>query len=98
MLANHERQVQLMNGSLFVSGKLNFGTVMEVWQQSLPLLSQCKELNFDFSGVSQTNTCALALLLEWLKYAKQHQKPLSFIQLPLKLKAIASIAGIDSLV
>jgi phospholipid transport system transporter-binding protein len=83
------------NNSLYVSGNLNFQTVKTVWEESLPFITRYQKLNFNFSGVTQVNSAALALLLEWLQYAKKHQKPIFFTQLPAQLKSIASVAGIE---
>jgi ABC-type transporter Mla MlaB component len=93
----NRKSIEIIDGSLSVSGDLDFMTVMDVWQQSLPLLSQCDILKFDFSRVSHANSSALALLLEWLKYAKQAKKPIFFEQMSDHLKSIAVVAGIDKL-
>lgn len=85
------------NGYLCVSGQINFKTVMDIWNQSLPLLAKCKELNFDFSRVAETDSAALALLIEWMKYAKQCRQPIAFHQLPSQLKSIARVASVAAL-
>jgi phospholipid transport system transporter-binding protein len=85
------------NKCLYIAGDLNFQTVMQVWKDSLPLMNKYSTLNLDFSGVKQANSAALALLLEWLHFAKQCQKPISFNQLPAQLRSIASVAGIEEL-
>lgn len=79
---------------LLVSGELNFETVVSLWEESLPLLANCPELCFDFSNITQSNSAGLALLLEWMKYAKQASKKITFSHLPMQLNSIASVAGV----
>ncbi len=87
----------LRNDSFLVSGDINFASAVSLWNDSLPLLSKSKELIFDFSGVIHANSSALALLIEWIKYAKQNNKSISFIKLPEQLRSIAAVGGIDKL-
>ncbi len=81
---------------LIVSGDLTFATVNALWQQSLSLLSNSPELNFDFSGAKTVNSAGLALLIEWIKYARQHKKNLHFSQLPDEFRSIGEAAGIPN--
>lgn len=90
-------KIALDNDSLVVSGDINFETAVGLWDESLPLLSNCKQLSFDFSQVKSVNSAALALLLEWLKYAKEQNKLVSFNQLPQQLFSIAKVAGVEKL-
>lgn len=90
--------ITLDNDCLLVSGEINFVTAASLWNDSLPLLAQCKKLSFDFSRVTQTNSAALALLIEWMKYAKQERKPISFQHLSSQLLGIAMVGGVDKLI
>lgn len=85
------------NDSLLVSGDINFETVVSIWNDSLPLFSHCQNLSFDFSNVTTANSAALALLLEWIKYAKIQNKSISFQHLPGQLISIAKLAGMEQL-
>jgi phospholipid transport system transporter-binding protein len=89
--------VTLEHNRLMVSGDLNFATVPELSTQSLPLLAQCSALQFDLSRVTSSNSAGLALLLEWLKYAKKTAKTISFAELPKTLMQIALAAGVDKM-
>jgi phospholipid transport system transporter-binding protein len=88
-------KIAIEKDRLMVSGDLDFSTVMLLWKQSLPLISSVKELNFDLAEVSNSNSAGLALLIEWLKYAKTAKKPIRFMQIPEQLKSIISAAGMD---
>lgn len=84
-------------GCLIVSGELNFSTVVSVWNESQPLLAKYNVLSIDLSRITSANSAALALLLEWLKYAKRENKMISFKKTPLQIQSIASVAGVDQL-
>lgn len=89
--------ISYQNNRLMVSGDLGFQTVMNVWTQSLPLMMQASELQFDLSNVISSDSSALALLLEWIKYAKRMQKNISFQYIPEQLNSIIAVAGIKNI-
>ncbi len=82
------------NGRLIVSGDLNFLTVPILWEHSLPLLSALQELHFDLEKVTSSNSAGVALLIEWMKYAKSAKKKISFSHVPLQLTSIIQAAGV----
>ncbi len=89
--------IVLQDNRLMVSGDLNFSTVMNVWQESFPLLAQCKELHFDLAKVTSANSAGLALLLEWIRYAKKANKTVKFVNIPSQLTSMAATAGIQAI-
>lgn len=94
---NGKASINLEHDRLLVSGEIDFGTAVSLWNQSLPLLAQCKTLSFDFSNVVASNSAALALLIEWIKYANRKSKSITFQQIPPQIRSIAAMAGIDAL-
>lgn len=82
---------------LMVSGTLNFQTIVALWKQSLPLLAKHASININLSQVTTSNSAGLALLIEWLKYGKRENKTVTFSNVPTQIQAIASVAGIDSM-
>lgn len=83
---------------LILSGDLNFLNVMPLYQKSLPYLHQCPELPFDFAEVKSSDSAGLALIIEWIKYAKRSNKQIHFSHLSQDLLSIATAAGIDQLI
>jgi phospholipid transport system transporter-binding protein len=81
-------------GRLVVSGDLNFVTVPKVWEQSLLLLTSLPELNFDLEKITFSNSAGLALLIEWMKYAKKSQKKIYFHHIPSQLSSIIKATGV----
>jgi phospholipid transport system transporter-binding protein len=89
--------IELQEESLMISGDLDFVTVVSLWNESLPLIAKSPTLHFDFSQVKTSNNAGLALLLEWIKFAKQHHKSISFSSLPEQLISTAKVCGIDKM-
>ncbi|MEO8401272.1 MAG: STAS domain-containing protein [Gammaproteobacteria bacterium] len=86
------------NNRLLVAGDLVFSTIMPLWEQSLVLCQASKELHFDLTQVKLSNSAGLALIIGWIKYAKQFNKPISFSHIPEQLKSIVAAAGIGKMV
>lgn len=97
MSMNSEATIILKDGSLMISGDINFATVMTLWEQSLPLLEKQTHCQIDFSNVRLANSTSLALILEWIKYANQHAKTIQFNHLPVQVMSIAKAAGLEKL-
>ncbi len=85
------------NGRLIVSGDLNFSTVVELWRESLSLFSSLSTLDFDLSNIHSSNSAGVALIIEWIKYAKNKNKVITFLNVPQQLESIISAAGIKKI-
>jgi len=83
------------SGSIKIEGRLDMNTVKSINKQTISLFNGPSEIQFDLSAVSQSNSAALALLLEWLKMAKKHQVSLSFSNIPEHLRELARVYGIE---
>ena len=89
--------ITLNQGKLQISGVLNFSNVMSVYQASLPLISTCHELFFDFSQLKSSDSSTIALMLEWSKLAKKQHKNISFSAISTELQSIMRVAGLNQL-
>lgn len=90
--------ITFKDDQFFVSGELSFFSVMSVFQKSLPVLQQCNEWQFDFSGLKSSDSGGLALIMEWIKLAKQENKAIYFLHLSSDILSLAKTAGLDSLI
>lgn len=97
MLLRDRANIILDKDTLYVSGSLNFSNVMALYYKSLMHLSKCESIQFDFSHVKASNSAGLALIIEWLKYAKHHQKTIKLVNLNHDLLVIAKVAGLETL-
>ena len=65
--------------------------------ESAPLF-RSGALEVDLSGVSEADTVALSLLLEWMRQAQAHNCSLTFTHLPENLASLATLYGILDLI
>ncbi|MHB1947921.1 MAG: STAS domain-containing protein [Gammaproteobacteria bacterium] len=97
-MSEDKASIKLENHCLQVSGDIDFGSVVSLWNESLPLIAASQKVVVDLSRVKSVNSAALALMLEWMKYAKRECKTILFQNLPKQLVSIATVAGIGNFV
>ena len=78
-----------------VAGPLLFQTVAEARMLGLRLLSERERLVLDLSGVVQSDSAALALLIEWMREARRRGTGVHFENVPSQLQAIARASQVD---
>ncbi|OGT45119.1 MAG: hypothetical protein A3E83_07530 [Gammaproteobacteria bacterium RIFCSPHIGHO2_12_FULL_41_20] len=96
-MTEQQATICYQDSQFIISGDLTFATVPVVWNKSQPMLDGKAQLLLDFSRVTSSNSAGLALILEWLKYAKYHNKKIQLHHLPPQLLTIARVAGLDAL-
>lgn len=89
--------ITIDNQHIFVKGDIDFTNVMSVYQQSMRKLKPLKQWHFDFSALKSSNSAGLALMVEWMKVARQQNKEIKFKNLSSDLNAIANLAGLTEL-
>lgn len=87
----------LGEGRYQVSGRLGFETVPEVWRKSRAVLDDGAASVIDLGAVTQVDSAALALVIEWLRWARSHGKQLGLVNMPEALRALARISEVDNL-
>lgn len=80
-----------------LQGSLHFDTVMQVHHVGQVFIKQHNECVIDLNEVSSSDSSALALLLDWLRYARQQGKTIQFVNWPNQLLAIAKANGVSEL-
>lgn len=85
-------------GRFVVRGPLTFETVTGVLRASEGLFANSGEpMRIDLSGVTESDSAGVALLVEWLSRAAAKQRPITFHNAPESLLAIARISEVDKL-
>lgn len=97
-MSQDKASIKRENHCLQVSGDIDFGSVVSLWNESLPLIAADSKVVVDLSQVKTVNSAALALMLEWMKYAKRECKTILFQNLPKQLVSIAAVAGVGGFV
>jgi phospholipid transport system transporter-binding protein len=88
------RLTQIAPNTLQIVGALNFNTVVEVQKQSVAWLKVKPIDTIDLAAVTHCNSAGLALLLEWLRLAKQAQRQLIYRNIPTAILSAAEVYGI----
>jgi len=86
---------------LKLTGALSFETLPGVLERTAqfaarPDVPEC--LTIDFAEVSDIDSSAVALLLEWRRLAATLRKRLAFVNLPANLLALANLYGVAELI
>lgn len=85
--------ISQQGGILKLTGQLNFSSVASLLSSNDCL--QGGQVQIDMSGVQQSNSAGLALLLEWMKIAQQKGLQIKYHNVPEQLLVIARAYGID---
>jgi phospholipid transport system transporter-binding protein len=90
----------LGTGRFRVSGVLDATTAADVLEQSEPRFAQTPEPNIemDLGGVGESDSAGLALLIEWMRIAKQSGKQIHFANVPAQIEALARISEVEDLI
>lgn len=78
-------------------GPLTFESVPLLWQEGLQLVGRQPCVTLDLSGVTRTDSAGLAVMIEWMRAAKQQNGSIRFRNVPMQLRAIASATGVEHL-
>lgn len=81
-------------GHFLVIGALNFDTVPQLNLRGRQLVSASPIPIFDLRSVTRSDNSGLALIISWIRYAKQINKSIRFLNIPQQLLAIAEISGL----
>jgi len=85
---NQQKEVWQLTGDLLMD------SANAVLKESASLVMDDK-LSIDFSKISNIDTSALALMIEWTRRAKIEFCQLSFIHVPENLKSLAVLYGVN---
>jgi phospholipid transport system transporter-binding protein len=86
---------------LSLEGALSFETLPRVLEESRAYSARPdlpERLTIDFSSITEVDSSAVALLLEWRREAARRGKGLYFANLPANLLALAELYGVTGLI
>jgi phospholipid transport system transporter-binding protein len=90
-------QITQVDNRWQLSGDVMVSTAKSILtaSQSLPIASYTV---VDFAEVTDIDTTALSLILEWKRRAQVENKTLSFVKLPANLNSLAALYGVTELI
>lgn len=87
----------LGNGRFSLSGAMTFATAGQILSISERLFEEHTRIEVDLSGISDTDSAGLALLLEWITWANHTVREIRFEGMPARIDAIAKTTEVDNL-
>lgn len=86
------------NGMFLLVGKLTFSSVASLWNRSKLLLETTPSpIQIDLKSVTQSDSAGVALLISWVRYARQLNKEMHLMHLPEQMRAIIKVSGLSQL-
>lgn len=85
------------SGRLQVSGELSLRTVPHLLAPARELIDSRERVDIDLGGVSHADSAGVALLVEWMREARQAGKEIRFLNIPRQMLAIARVSSLDGI-
>lgn len=80
-----------------VAGTLHFTTVTALLRSGNEAIAAGRAAVIDLSGVKDSDSSGLALLIEWLSIARAERKTLRYENIPSQLHQLARLSDVDQL-
>lgn len=88
----------LGEGRFHVSGVLDATTATEILEQSESTFAAAPQIEVDLGGVGESDSAGLALLIEWMRMARQSGRQIHFANVPAQIEALARISEVEDLI
>lgn len=85
------------DGNFAIGGKLTFETVTNIFEKSREAFDEHAVITVDLAGVTESDSAGLALLLEWINWAKYYVHEIRYRNIPDQIKAIAEISEVEDM-
>ena len=87
----------LGDGRFALKGELTFESAPEALEQSRDLFADHASIEVDLTEVRRADSAGLALLLEWVNWARNYVREIRFVNVPAQITAIAQICEVESM-
>ena len=84
-----------LEGDFALVGALTFETVPGLWEEGERVFGDCPALSLDLGAVSRADSAGLALLVDWLRRAREYGQDVRFSNIPDQMLAMARASGLD---
>jgi phospholipid transport system transporter-binding protein len=96
--AIHSAELEVQEGDRSrVTGVLHFTSVTALLKSGSEAIGNGRAAVIDLSGVSDSDSAGLALLIEWLSVAKAGNRSLRYENIPAQLHQLARLSDVDEL-
>lgn len=87
----------LGGGRFALRGVLGYSTARTALENGVALFGDTKVIKVDLSAVTYADSAGLAVLIEWVSWAREQEREIRFFELPRQIRAIARICEIEDL-
>ena len=87
----------LGDGQFSITGSMTFDTAEKILRASEEPFEEHSQIEIDLSGVTDSDSAGLALLLEWVTWANHSVREIRFSAMPEKIIAIARTTEVEQL-
>ncbi len=84
-------------GRYRLAGEMTFATASDALEATAPLFKGGIHLQFDLKGIRRADSAGVALLIEWMRRAKQARGGVRYSGLPEALRAMSRVGGVEEL-
>lgn len=84
-------------GNFAIVGPMTFETVTGLLEEGKQHFDEHPVINVDLAGVTEGDSAGLALLLEWVNWAKYYVHEIRYLNIPPQILAIAEISEVDEM-
>ena len=93
-----EAQIKsLGDGRMQLSGVLDLDSVPELLSAIEALNYDAAAVTVDLRGVERSDSAGVALLVAWMRKARQAQRDIRFLNMPSQMLNIARVSGLDAI-
>lgn len=96
MVQNNTVKVTQVNGGWNVSGDVLITTANDLLEQSQAFAIENTKI--DFANVTDVDTSAVSLILEWKRRAEKENQSLTFVNLPANLISLVQLYDVADLI
>jgi phospholipid transport system transporter-binding protein len=85
-------------GHFLLSGELSFDSVGKALKLTAKMFLVPAKVTIDLGGIERADSAGLALMIEWMRRAREGGASLKFANIPEQLLAMARVAGVDQII
>lgn len=85
------------DGVFVISGPLTFASAPQLWREGMGLLNGRETVILDLREVTRSDSAGLALLVQWMREARNRHVDIRFRNIPDQMMAIARTCNLQDL-
>lgn len=85
------------DGRFAIHGDLTFQTVVPALEESKTLFADHSTIELDLAGVTRADSAGLALMLEWVNWARGTAREIRYRNIPRQVISIAQISEVEDM-